>query len=495
MVASLMSQAAERPGLSRGDEAGTEEREVLVARTETAGTLASVIGDRKLSVDSIVVEGPINEADFDVLWEASFYGKTYGLSLEKATVEEGRIPDNAFFRKEVQKITDEKGKVTKISGKLRHVVLGALDEVGDDAFYYSRNLETVRFTGPVRRLGKGSFQYCAAIGDEERLRLPEGLEEVDEACFWGAGKLESYLPATLRIINRMAFSFVDIDKLEFPESLEFLGYRAFSESTVREVFFPDTDVEISYYGSQFYRCVNLEVLRMPSRQRVIQSFFVNCCYRLKEFVLPPELEVIGYNAFGGCEEYVTGLYEIPEGCVKIDDSGFNGCINLESVVLPSTLETIGEYAFLQCDALKSVYCKAAVPPAYNKTGDFIYVFDPDPDNKEVVNKTLYVPEGTSELYANSKVWKNFAKIVELSPEEFGQVGAIDAAVADNGGAEITADGEEICICGAGGETYTVCGVDGRVVASGVTAAGETRIAVSGGIYVVKVGGTVCKLAL
>lgn len=56
MVASLMSQAAERPGLSRGDETETEEREVLVARTETAGTLASVIGDRKLSVDSIVVE-------------------------------------------------------------------------------------------------------------------------------------------------------------------------------------------------------------------------------------------------------------------------------------------------------------------------------------------------------------------------------------------------------------------------------------------------------
>lgn len=64
--------------------------------TERAGTLATVLGDDTNLIDSLIVEGPINDADITTLWRASLYGKLKVINLEKAAVADGIIPDHAF---------------------------------------------------------------------------------------------------------------------------------------------------------------------------------------------------------------------------------------------------------------------------------------------------------------------------------------------------------------------------------------------------------------
>lgn len=77
-----------------------EEPRCVVARVAEAGTLAEAVGDRLGSLDSLVVEGPVNGADFDTMWRLAMEGKIVALNLEKAVVEDGKVPDRAFRRPE-----------------------------------------------------------------------------------------------------------------------------------------------------------------------------------------------------------------------------------------------------------------------------------------------------------------------------------------------------------------------------------------------------------
>ena len=66
--------------------------------------------------------------------------------------------------------------------------------------------------------------------------------------------------------------------------------------------------------------------------------------------IPSTLEVIGANAFQGCENLMCELY-LPESLVAIEDGAFSGSAIQGPLVLPSSLEEIGYGAFNACSAL------------------------------------------------------------------------------------------------------------------------------------------------
>ena len=69
------------------------------ARLSDYGQLEQVLGDKWNTVDSLIVHGPINEADFTTLWKCSFEGKLTVLNLEYAQVKDDKIPEYAFWKK------------------------------------------------------------------------------------------------------------------------------------------------------------------------------------------------------------------------------------------------------------------------------------------------------------------------------------------------------------------------------------------------------------
>lgn len=66
-------------------------REVTVTN---AGTLSNELGDNQLSVDSLIVNGPINAEDFKTMWAASFYGNLSYIDIADADVENKRVFHN-----------------------------------------------------------------------------------------------------------------------------------------------------------------------------------------------------------------------------------------------------------------------------------------------------------------------------------------------------------------------------------------------------------------
>ncbi|MDY4019752.1 MAG: cell surface protein, partial [Prevotella sp.] len=107
----------------------------LDARVSEYGQLEQVLGDKWNTVDSLVVYGPINEADFTTMWKCSFEGKLTVLNLEHAQVENYKIPECAFFKRDRQVIDDPRAYQGVVYLPLRRLILPeGIREIGDYAF-------------------------------------------------------------------------------------------------------------------------------------------------------------------------------------------------------------------------------------------------------------------------------------------------------------------------------------------------------------------------
>lgn len=134
--------------------------------------------------------------------------------------------------------------------------------------------------------------------------------------------------------------------------------------------------------------------------------------------LPTSLKLIGEAAFKRC----TGLTEvvIPEGVAAIFDTAFAGCTNLENITLPSTLINLGMDAFSESEgSIRTITSYMTEPFGIDKwtfgTEDVSYTDNLDPAVYN--NATLYVPQGTKNLYESTEGWNKFTNIIEMEPAE------------------------------------------------------------------------------
>ena len=139
---------------------------------------------------------------------------------------------------------------------------------------------------------------------------------------------------------------------------------------------------------------------------------------------------------------------------------------------------IGEGAFIDCDALTAVYCHWEEPLECN----------PQFESKVTANATLYVPTGTIDAYSSVDPWRWFINIEEGNysgiagtPQSEVTVKVIDGVITVEGG-DGMASAPVVEVYSAGGQCL-YRGTDSSI-------GGLPR-----GVYVVKVDGTVQKVAL
>ena len=76
--------------------------------------------------------------------------------------------------------------------------------------------------------------------------------------------------------------------------------------------------------------------------------------------LPSKLQIIGNNAFNGCNSATFGALTIPNTVTLIGNNAFANCNGLTSVTVPGSVKTIGQYAFSGCTSLKTAVIKTGV---------------------------------------------------------------------------------------------------------------------------------------
>lgn len=186
---------------------------------------------------------------------------------------------------------------------------------------------------------------------------------------------------------------------------------------------------------------------------------------------------IGYSAFNGCSSLTS--VAIPNSVTLICDYAFNGCSRITKITIPKSVRYIGYEAFACNDKLE-VYVE------WDNLSPELLSFDQQPFSDAIMQYgTLYVPYRKKALYWQSEPWKNFVNIVGYDPAGIEEIEV-------DGGVTISVVGGKIVVNGADDAKVEVFGTNGAAVYSG---SADNMPELVAGIYIVRVGSTVKKVAV
>ncbi|MBQ8655595.1 MAG: leucine-rich repeat protein [Prevotella sp.] len=125
--------------------------------------------------------------------------------------------------------------------------------------------------------------------------------------------------------------------LKIPESVIYDG-KSYNVTSINE--------------STFYTCTLLRSVEMPNSITSIGDHAFHGCTGLKSITIPSNVTTIGKDAFSLC----TGLKSItiPNSVTSIGNNAFQDCRELESVIIGNSVTSIGNYAFGDCNSLTSI---------------------------------------------------------------------------------------------------------------------------------------------
>ena len=119
---------------------------------------------------------------------------------------------------------------------------------------------------------------------------------------------------------------------------------------IKKVVVEAKTTQISNYA--FRNCVNLESVELKEGLNIIGEQAFEGCEKIEKIELPEEVTQIKWGAFRNC----TNIKEInlPEGLNKIIVNAFHGCSSLEKIEIPEGVTEIKEAVFKDCTSLKEI---------------------------------------------------------------------------------------------------------------------------------------------
>ena len=264
--------------------------------------------------------------------------------------------------------------------------------VGNEAFTFNYNIESVSIPGSVTSIGYSAFYGCYGLTD---VTIPEGVTSIGEYAFYACSRLESIsLPASLKEVGDNALYAVkdweeesqyygtkltDIyyggssirwaaiggDDASVPEGVT-IHYAVESDSVSGQcgdnltwtldsaglLTISGTGAMTNYYYDEDrtpwsdcpwheYRSAVRKVIIEDGVTSIGSDAFIFNCY-MESVSIPNSVTSIGFRAFSCC--YGLTDVTIPEGVTSIGGYAFYACSRLESISLPASLEEVGDSA-------------------------------------------------------------------------------------------------------------------------------------------------------
>lgn len=162
---------------------------------------------------------------------------------------------------------------------------------------------------------------------------------------------EIQIPSRVKRIEDNALSYLDLEKIEIPDSVEYIGEFAFRGcKSLNEVKLPQLIKQIN--KATFRECESLSKLYIPNSVEYIEDSAFERCYSLKEINLPKNLKYIGIQSFKECRNLKS--LSLPDSVISIGYKAFYACFNLEKINIPNSVTSIDDFAFYKCYHLKEI---------------------------------------------------------------------------------------------------------------------------------------------
>ena len=245
--------------------------------------------------------------------------------------------------------------------------------IGNNAFDGCRLLTDVKIPSDVKSIGNYAFSGCENL---KEIELNEGLESLGALAFRDTGITEIVIPKTVEsiygvtgmdgIVGYSAFEKSNLKEVTFAEGATIIPQKSFFGcSTIEKINIPNTVKTIE--NNAFSGCENLKEIELPEG---IESIGANAFSGtgITSLTIPASLEsgyasagMIALGAYSIAEDSNIKEVTFAEGTKKIPDRIFFNCSTLEKVNLPDSVELIGKEAFAGCENLSDI--------TYNKDSD------------------------------------------------------------------------------------------------------------------------------
>ena len=338
-------------------------------------------------------------------------------------------------------VTDDEGITYKVNS------------IRQNAFYSKGHFDKMTVSENLETVEPFSFMYTTI----DELVLNDKLKEVPDGAFAYTKVKKLTIGASIKRIGKKAFYMCDLTEVtskspafdvdeeafaithpgpgDWFGCITSLGKRAFSIAT----FSRDDFEEIPYFAKV---------------ETIDDEAFLGATVPNSRFKIPPTLRYISPTALSGAvavtsigRDHITGfevdesnpyfsggaaflynknktslvltgaertnigesIYPFAETMVRmepgsISSRGGTGSWSYNAVTIPATVVEM-EGAFKYCETLGDVTCLHTVPPVITDSTFNDLIFENKPDI------TLYVPEGTEELYSEAPGWRRFPNII------------------------------------------------------------------------------------
>ena len=264
----------------------------------------------------------------------------------------------------------------------------ALDEESDEATPYAegsiygddlRYAHVGDFEFELTEDGKG-YRLTYYMGASRTVTIPSvcndlPVTEIGPSAFRSINNVavlqieRLILPKKLKAIRCVFRDSPRIRKVVFPETLEYVEPDAF----VYTDWGMDDGKEMTVEGEGLLLRVHPHpddngVLRIPDGVRnICCSFPADEMERVKTVILPDSVELIGMNAFRGCDR--IEMIRMGDRVTSIGAGAFYGDLSLSTISLPDSLRYIGDFAFYNCRSLPDLL----IPDSVEQVGQNLFV--------------------------------------------------------------------------------------------------------------------------
>ncbi|HFI0577647.1 TPA: leucine-rich repeat protein [Streptococcus suis] len=276
----------------------------------------------------------------------------------------------------------------------------SLEKIGDDAFSRT-SLEEVTIPKTIKELGSGVFSSISTlkqahvakdfVGGEatfsgssilEKVTFEEGRTAIPSEFLANTGVKEVILSKELKVIGSGAFrSTHNLKEIDFGDKLEELGSGAFEFSGLTQVTLPNSLPYLSY--RVFADSTSLQSVRLPETLTTIpEEAFKNT--GLLSLNLPSSVTRIERAAFANAK---ISTIDFSTGLETIGDGAFSGN-RFEKLELPKSLKELGYSAFSDNNNLTFLYINSDLEHAR-----YGYYYEATPfkhSNYSSDTKSLYV---------------------------------------------------------------------------------------------------------
>ena len=335
-------------------------------------------------VDDLIYKVLTRESTEITLAVTSYMGTSTNVVIPASFGDNGvtcyvtEIGDQAFYKSKGLQHVDIPSTIKSIG---EEAFLGCVDlkeinipnsvtSIGFGAFAGCRKLESVVFEGNTK-LESSVFYDCQLLS---KVVFPDVFEEIEAYTFARCDQLQSiHIPDAVTYIGDSAFYRCrSLTEIIIPESVTEIGDSVFASCTnLASVIIPDS---VAFIGSfVFNGCDQLPSIMFSTGEKILvryspsnkgssytipdtvtyiagSAFFR--CADLESIKIPDTVTGIGDNAFCGCQRLTE--IEIPNSVISIGNCSFDTCDSLKNIIIPDNVISIGNYIFYNCSCLESV---------------------------------------------------------------------------------------------------------------------------------------------